>query len=95
MLYKQTLNKEPNNEINAMKKGALLCEEKVRGMSDCKENNIHVYVGAVEAARKKRVVYNIKGAIHPSGEVIHSACECPAGAGPHATCKHLVAGMFF
>ncbi len=50
VLYRQTFDKAPNNDINAMKKGALLSEEKVRGMSYCQENNLHFFVGAVEAA---------------------------------------------
>ena len=29
-----------------------------------------------------------------TGDVINSDCECPAGKGPHATCKHVAAILF-
>ena len=29
-----------------------------------------------------------------SGDPINSECECPAGKGPHGTCKHLAAVLF-
>ncbi len=94
VIYRQSCDKVPNNDVNAMKKGALLSEDRVCGMSYCQENSTHFFVGSVQAAMKKRVAYNIRGALHSSGEVIYSSCECPAGAGPHATCKHIVAGIF-
>ena len=28
-----------------------------------------------------------------TGDAINSDCECPAGKGPHGTCKHLAAVM--
>ena len=48
-------------------------------------------MGIVNAAMKKSVSYNIKLVIEENGEVQNSHCECPAGVGPHGTCKHLTA----
>jgi hypothetical protein len=37
-----------------------------------------------------QVTYNFKLKIESSsGEPINSDCECPAGKGPNATCKHI------
>ncbi len=94
IIYRQASDKVPNNDLNALKKGCLLSEEKVEAMSYCEEKNFHYFIGIIGAAMKKRVAYNIKGVLHSSGEVIYSACECQAGAGPHGTCKHVVAGTY-
>ena len=37
-----------------------------------------------------QVSYNFKLRLSGrNGEVIYSHCECPAGKGPHGTCKHI------
>ena len=28
------------------------------------------------------------------GDIVNSDCECPAGKGPHGTCKHIAALLF-
>ncbi|XP_076091240.1 uncharacterized protein LOC143063144 [Mytilus galloprovincialis] len=41
---------------------------------------------------KKQVTYNYKLKMEKgSGSPVNSQCECPAGKGPHATCKHIAA----
>lgn len=46
----------------------------------------------VGAAMKKQVSYNYKIKLEKqSGGPVNSKCECPAGKGPHATCKHIAA----
>ena len=97
VIYRQACDKVPNNDLNAMVKGNLLSKDKVQGMSLCQKDGIHFFVGTVEAMMKKRVLYTIKGGLDSNGEVCFSACDCPAGSGPHATCKHIVAGdgIFF
>lgn len=51
------------------------------------------FMGIVNAAMKKNVSYNIKLLVESHGEVQNSLCDCPAGDGPHATCKHVVATL--
>ena len=37
-----------------------------------------------------QVTYNFKMKLDKSsGDIMNSHCECPAGRGPHGTCKHL------
>ena len=40
---------------------------------------------------KKKVSYNFKLRLDTDGNVVNSHCECPAGKGPHGTCKHAAA----
>ena len=48
--------------------------------------------GIVGAEMRKGVAYNMKIVIDgESGDVLQSHCEGPAGRGPTATCKHIVA----
>jgi hypothetical protein len=47
------------------------------------------FSGIVGAEMKKQVTYNVKLVVGVNGEVKNSHCECPAGQGPHATCKHI------
>ena len=56
------------------------------------ENVSFFLTGIVAAHMRKCVAYNSKIVIHSKmGEVLNSDCDCPAGKGPHATCKHVVA----
>uniref|UniRef100_H2XL31 SWIM-type domain-containing protein n=2 Tax=Ciona intestinalis TaxID=7719 RepID=H2XL31_CIOIN len=38
---------------------------------------------------KKGLHYSTKLKIKSSGEIENTSCECPAGQGPHSTCKHI------
>ncbi|XP_014678633.1 PREDICTED: uncharacterized protein LOC106818437 [Priapulus caudatus] len=50
--------------------------------------------GLVGAAMKKKVSYAYKLRLcKETGEFLNSHCECPAGKGPNATCKHVAAVM--
>ncbi|XP_046557350.1 uncharacterized protein LOC124266602, partial [Haliotis rubra] len=37
------------------------------------------------------VTYNYRLKVEKTGEPVNSHCECPAGKGPHSTCKHIAA----
>ena len=40
----------------------------------------------------EQVTYNYKIKLtKETGEPVNSHCECPAGKGPHGTCKHIAA----
>lgn len=47
---------------------------------------IQIGSGIVAAAMKKKLKLE-----KDSGDPINSECECPAGKGPHSTCKHVAA----
>ncbi len=79
---------------NSFKQGSLLAEEKVHGMSVCKQDQLSFFTGLVEAAYKKNLFYGIKIVIDFHGNVQNSSCDCPAGAGSQATCKHIIAGEY-
>lgn len=56
-------------------------------------NNIlffRVFFSSIIGAEMKKVSYNVK-VVTSQDSVLNSACECPAGSGPHSTCKHVVA----
>ncbi len=93
VLYRQ-VQEHPNQDISAMKQGALLTEDKVRGVSHCKDEDYHFFTSLVEAHMKKNVLYAVRTILDSRGMPVHSSCECPAGSGPHATCKHVVAGAY-
>lgn len=38
-----------------------------------------------------QMTYSVKLKVKSNGELVNSQCECPAGAGPHSTCKHTAA----
>lgn len=55
--------------------------------------DIFYFMGLVSAAMKKSVSYNIKLVVNKKGEILNSHCDCPAGFGPHGTCKHITATL--
>ena len=38
-----------------------------------------------------QVRYSVRVKLGGTGEIKNSDCECPAGAGPHSSCKHVAA----
>jgi len=38
-----------------------------------------------------QVAYNVRIKLDMTGDICNSDCECPAGKGPHGTCKHVAA----
>ncbi len=74
-----------------MKKGTLLTKNHVPGLSYYQNKGVFYFSGAVEA-EMKNLLYAIKLILSKEGDITSSGCECPAGAGPHSTCKHVVAG---
>ena len=57
------------------------------------KNNLFVFffifIAIVRAAMKKKVSYSIKVRVGEEGDITNAHCECPAGKGPHSTCKHV------
>lgn len=76
----------------ALAKGKLLLESLNVHACSIRPDNADVYFsGIVHASMKKSVAYNVKMKVQWSGEIINTECECAAGQGPYATCKHLAA----
>ncbi len=93
IIYRQQNDKAANADLSAMKQGALLSKEKVVGLSVACHEDAVFFCGAVEATMKKNLIYTVRFALDKHGEVQFSWCECPAGEGPTATCKHIVASL--
>ncbi|XP_050388704.1 uncharacterized protein LOC126807882 [Patella vulgata] len=81
------------NDLKALQKGEKLMEsDRVSACSLCEIDTCIYFTGIVAAAMKKKLTYNYKLSVEKSsGEIVNSHCECPAGKGPHGTCKHLAA----
>lgn len=43
---------------------------------------------------KKNTSYKVDVCVEPSGVVVEAQCECGAGQGPTAHCKHVVALLY-
>ncbi|XP_014669636.1 PREDICTED: uncharacterized protein LOC106810716 [Priapulus caudatus] len=91
--YRQASDKQITGDLKSIEKGQLLLES--RRVDACSINITRKDIfltGIVGAAMKKKVAYNYKIKIAgQTGDVINSHCECPAGRGPHGTCKHVAA----
>ncbi|CAC5384454.1 unnamed protein product [Mytilus coruscus] len=53
------------------------------------ENNIFYVKSECRAQMKKSVTYNVDVSIDCDGSIFESQCECAAGMGPNAHCKHV------
>jgi len=56
----------------------------------CKADGYHFFLGIVHAQIYKKVVYNVVLKISPDGLINGTHCECAAGEGGTAHCKHVV-----
>ena len=96
VLYRQVCDQTSAEDKNSLKKGALMAKENIAALSFFKDSdsNQTFFSGIVNAAMKKKVQYSIKFVLNNStGEIQCSHCECPAGMGPHGTCKHVIAAL--
>jgi len=101
VLYRQANDREANQDISAMEAGEKLAESHVLAMSMAWNEDgqmpmteppqMMFFSASVEASMKK-LCYAVCLAVQQNGIVKSSSCDCPAGAGPTATCKHIVAG---
>lgn len=82
--------KEGVKEVQAVGKGIKLLDgECAEACSVLIWREQYFFSGMVRAEMKKHTKYWCKLNCNERGEIINSECECPSGAGPHATCKHL------
>jgi hypothetical protein len=86
------LGKELNSDLVALKKGwKIAADEGVQALSFCLYQGRFYYTGIVDAEMRKHCSYNIRIVVEETtADVMNAHCECPAGKGPTATCKHVV-----
>ena len=81
--------------VKARDKGRKMFEEIcVEACSVLIQDGKYFISGLVAASMKKYVNYWTKLSFTLQGELQHTKCECAAGAGPHACCKHLACMAF-
>jgi len=95
-MYREAIDCQTNADIKAIEKGKKMYEsDRIFACSiSVKSSNIF-FTGIVGAAMKRKVTYSYKLKLSKEhGEIINTHCECPAGKGPHGTCKHIAAVLF-
>ena len=93
-VYRRAIDNLNAGDIKGITKGRLLLEsERVEAGSFTQSNNKteYFFTAIVAAAMKKKVSYSVKVKVTQTGEILNSDCECPAGKGPHGSCKHVAA----
>ncbi|XP_046328487.2 uncharacterized protein LOC124112432 [Haliotis rufescens] len=92
-IYRMAGDNQAAHDIKAIEKGYLMFEgDRVLACSVNIRASTDVYLsGIVSASMKNKVTYNYKLKVEKTGEPVNSHCECPAGKGPHSTCKHIAA----
>lgn len=91
IVFRQSVDMASNMDLKAILQGQQLFDSVLALSFTPTENGNVLFSGVVEAAMKKRLSYAFKIRINLCGEVLNSHCECKAGAGVHATCKHIAA----
>ncbi|XP_069117170.1 uncharacterized protein [Argopecten irradians] len=84
-------DRQAASDVKAIQKGKDMLEGgRILACSLLKYDGHIFLTGIVGAAMKNKVSYNYKISLNETtGDPINSACECPAGKGPHGTCKHI------
>lgn len=90
VVFRQTLDRGANYDHAAFRRGMKMVDV-VKAISLKTEDDLSFASCLVSAEMKTDLNYDTKVIIHSTGEIMNSDCECPAGEGPHATCKHVVA----
>ena len=96
VLFRQVCDQASAEDKNSLRKGALMSKNNIVAVSFLKDssNSLIFFTGIVSAAMKKKVQYSVKFILNSqTAEVQNSHCECPAGMGPHGTCKHIIAAL--
>ena len=64
-------------------------QEFLRALTEAKESDYYFYRGQVNSQFTKSLSYFVLRALNLDGNIVQSQCECEAGAGPFAACKHV------
>ncbi|XP_061184370.1 uncharacterized protein LOC133192371 [Saccostrea echinata] len=86
-------DKQCSGDVKAIEKGRNLVESRrIQAVSFLFEEGDMCLSGIVGASMKNKVSYTFKLKLDKvTGDILNSHCECPAGRGPHGTCKHVAA----
>uniref|UniRef100_A0A8W8I5G8 SWIM-type domain-containing protein n=1 Tax=Magallana gigas TaxID=29159 RepID=A0A8W8I5G8_MAGGI len=86
-------DKQCSGDVKAIEKGRNLVENRrIQAVSFMFNGNEIFLSGIVGASMKNKVSYTFKLKLDKvTGDILNSHCECPAGRGPHSTCKHVAA----
>ena len=80
----------PNHDLKAIQKGKDLLESNTVLACSMNVKPSHVFfTGMTAAAMKTKVSYNYRLVVSTEGDLVNADCECPAGKGPSASCKHV------
>jgi len=94
-ILRTAIDLQQAGDVQALRNGHLLLEcKRVEACSllTADDGKAVYFTGIVKAAIKKKVAYNIRLKVDSAArDVLNSDCECPAGKGPHGTCKHVAA----
>ena len=105
VLWRQSLDKEQNNDVSAIKNGEKMIEEVLAmswfleqaptsASSEEASGPVFYLSGIVAAEMRKQDSYSLKLVLDgDTGEVLQAHCEGPAGRGPTGSCKHIVAAL--
>lgn len=58
-------------------------------LQECQDEDMYFYHGQVNSEYTKRLTYFTKLVVHQNGNIMESSCECVAGKGLRAVCKHI------
>ena len=64
-------------------------EKYLLSLRSCLQSNSTYIKGRCAAQMKKTMVYNIDASFNSSGAILETQCDCGAGMGPDAHCKHV------
>lgn len=88
VVFRQSSDRAPNMDLKAILQGQKITES-IMALPFASSTESVFFSGMVEATMRKRMPYTFKIRTAKSGEILNSNCECKAGAGVHATCKHV------
>ena len=92
-VLRNTVDGMPANDMKAIDSSALnlfLCGH-VQDVKVCTDHHLVIQANCVPEMRKDRIYKLHLQLDSVSSEIISARCGCPAGKGPHASCKHVAA----
>ena len=82
--------KDGTRPVKSLDKGREMLDGMcVKACSVLQMDPVYYFTGMVRASMKRHVNYWCRMSCSDRGEIVNTECDCPAGTGPHAACKHL------
>ena len=93
-VYFQVHNMSVSRGSNVQKSGYAMLKEEFMSTCGFKVEAGHVFFrAAIFAEMKKDMLYSVECRVS-DGEISFTYCECTAGHGPHAICKHVAVMLY-